>query len=244
MKLLSFDTSISSLSVAILDQNSIVDEIVVEPDRFERQEAVTKLLPTIDQILNKANWSKEELTHVCIGIGPGSFTGTRIGVVTARSLSQGLNIPVIGVNRFLALTEALGIGSGIILDGGRNHVFVAAYDAFDGEVEVEEPLVSPGDLNYQSLFEFLKEENQPFPWYAQASLFEKKIFDECPGISVSELPEIAKIASNQGKIAQRQLNSSNIDSGDLPIDDVKPLYLRGASITLKPNAAKSNPAKS
>lgn len=123
MKLLSFDTSISSLSVAILDDKMLIDEVIVPPDDRNRQEAVTKLMPSIDKILEKANWHKSELTHLCVGIGPGSFTGIRIAVVTARSIAQGLNIPVIGINRFETIFEYLSTSAGIILDGGRNHVF-------------------------------------------------------------------------------------------------------------------------
>ena len=58
----------------------------------DRQHAVSMLMPGIDEIVNEARWDKRQLDCLVVGQGPGSFTGIRTAVVTARTLAQGLAV--------------------------------------------------------------------------------------------------------------------------------------------------------
>ena len=102
MRLLSFDTSSRGLSVAIVEDGRVLAQLDSEAAgpqvKADRQEAVSLLMPTIDQLTRDLQLKKSEFDAVVVGIGPGGFTGVRVGVVTARTLGQALRLPVLGVN--------------------------------------------------------------------------------------------------------------------------------------------------
>lgn len=99
-------------------------------------------------------------------------------------------------------------------------------------------------MGYDELGQLLSKDNEKRQWYVQKSLYDTNLIDEVRQSSLKELPEVTEIASIQGKLALRLLNSSNKVSSDFPIEDILPLYLRGASVTLKSNATKSPTTKS
>lgn len=236
IRTLSFDTSVNQLSIAIFENGKLVDSTLVKPEEKNRQETVTRLIPEIDRILRDNSWSRDSLTHLVVGVGPGSFTGVRIGVVTARTLAQALGLPLIGINRFQSISSTIENSSGIILDGGRNHLFLASYPCTN---VLEEPLIAPFQCTISDLKEQLSEGRQ---WYCEA-----KIIDQVSKNSIKKLEKLRdlhNIAEIHGKILENQLNSSNDDSLEYPFERVKPLYLRGASITLKKNASKSQTSSS
>ena len=237
MRILSLDTSYKSgISLALLEDDSVLESLTQMPDGNERGNAVSQLLPLIDKIMQKSGWEKKSLTNICVGLGPGSFTGVRVGVVTARSLAQALQIPILGINIFETIVAALNSmmqldkDAGVILDGGRNHIFVAAYDPED----LMNPLIEPEVVKPQDLLPFLKKHSN-IKWFCEEKVIAS--FNTLSELSVEKLPEITEIASVQGAVARKQLISSNENQEAIAIDHVKPLYLRGASVTLKNNAS-------
>ena len=93
------------------------------------------LAPGIDTMLRDAGRSPGDLTHVVVGVGPGPFTGLRVGVVTALVMGEALDVPVLGVCSLdvVALASAghdgLVSGFSVITDARRKEVYVARYDA-------------------------------------------------------------------------------------------------------------------
>ena len=93
MKVLAFDTSSKYLSVAVADDDKVLSS-------FHKDMGLNHcslLIPTIDKILNKCKIELKEIDLIALSIGPGSFTGLRIGVSTAKALSLATKIPVVGV---------------------------------------------------------------------------------------------------------------------------------------------------
>ena len=236
IRTLSFDTSINELSISIFENGQLIKSVLKKPEDHNRQETVTKLIPEIDRILCEANWPKNSLTHLIVGIGPGSFTGVRIGVVTARTLAQALDIPLIGINRFQSIISLFKAPSGVILDGGRNHLFLASY-RFDNVLD--EPEIEPFQSNTSEFEGAIKDDRQ---WYCESNIIDNVLKKSTQNLK--KIPELPNIAEIQGKILANQLNSSNEDNFEYPFEQVKPLYLRGASITLKKNASKSQTSSS
>ena len=231
IRFLSFDTSVNELSIAIFENGRLIDSVSIKPEDKNRQETVTRLIPEIDRLLNEHKWERESLTHLVVGIGPGSFTGVRIGVVTARTLAQALGLPLIGVNRFQTITSTIDSPSGIILDGGRNHLFIAAYP-------LENPFGPSRIEPFQTTLSELKDHLlDDLDWYCDSKIIEEVSKNSIKNLK--ELKDLPNIAEIQGKILENQLKSSNDDNLEYPFERVKPLYLRGASITLKKNASKS-----
>ena len=144
--LLAFDTATPSVTVALHDGDDVVAELASEqPMRHGEQ-----LAPLIDRLLREQGLVRQDLTAVAVGVGPGPFTGLRVGLVTARTLGYVLEIPVYGACTLDVLAvEAVDTGSVIgefvvATDARRKEVYLASYDAeghrLDGPV-VDKPAV-------------------------------------------------------------------------------------------------------
>lgn len=89
------------------------------------------LLPAIDDFLRERSWDLKEIGRLGVGHGPGSFTGLRIGVVTARTFAQGLNIPLVGVSSLAPYTSP---GSYVVVPCTSTDVFLRT-ESKDGVIE-------------------------------------------------------------------------------------------------------------
>lgn len=99
-------------------------------------------MPLIVSLLRDSGVSKEQLGGVALSIGPGSFTGIRIGMATAQGLCQGLNIPAVGVMTLDALAEACSFFPGLIcplLDARKNQLYTALYRGGAEDPEMLQP---------------------------------------------------------------------------------------------------------
>ncbi|MBI2912313.1 MAG: tRNA (adenosine(37)-N6)-threonylcarbamoyltransferase complex dimerization subunit type 1 TsaB [Chloroflexi bacterium] len=92
---LSIDTASEMASVALSRQGSLLAEITW---RCRRNHTV-ELLPTVERLLSQAGVGKDELQAVFVCVGPGMYTGLRVGVSTAKGLACGLGLPLVGVGR-------------------------------------------------------------------------------------------------------------------------------------------------
>jgi tRNA threonylcarbamoyladenosine biosynthesis protein TsaB len=114
MLILAFDTATDVATSALVDDGEVLGERV--------SRAVT-LLEDVDALLRQAGARTGNLDGLAVGIGPGSFTGVRIGLATARGLALGLDLPVAGVSTLAAL--AAGAPDAVpVIDARRREVFV------------------------------------------------------------------------------------------------------------------------
>ncbi|MBX7255001.1 MAG: tRNA (adenosine(37)-N6)-threonylcarbamoyltransferase complex dimerization subunit type 1 TsaB [Candidatus Hydrogenedentes bacterium] len=126
MKLLAVDTSTSSLSIAICRQDSVLVEATLECDRRHTE----RLLATVDWALKEVSLTLADLGALAVTIGPGSFTGLRVGLAAMKGLAVGARLPLIGVLTLDAMARMVGISSGTVcplLDAKMGEVFGAAY---------------------------------------------------------------------------------------------------------------------
>jgi tRNA threonylcarbamoyladenosine biosynthesis protein TsaB len=136
--ILGFDTSTSELSVAITSGPAVLAEREAGPDERGRPRHATALLPAVEAALAEAGgW--ERIGRLAVGVGPGTFTGLRIGVATARALVQARGLGLAGVSSLAAL--AAGVGEAApdrprlaVIDAKRGEAFAALYDAAGGEI--------------------------------------------------------------------------------------------------------------
>ncbi|MBP2000691.1 tRNA threonylcarbamoyladenosine biosynthesis protein TsaB [Paenibacillus shirakamiensis] len=98
-KTLSLDTSTASLVVAVMEEGNLLAEQKITA---ERNHSVF-LITAIEEALQEAGVNKHELTGIATGVGPGSYTGIRIGVTTAKTLAWSLRLPVAGFSSLAAL---------------------------------------------------------------------------------------------------------------------------------------------
>jgi tRNA threonylcarbamoyladenosine biosynthesis protein TsaB len=131
MRILAFDTATDATAVALSDPAvGLQLELRDDPSPGERPGHATRLLSMIADLLARADGGWEAVGQIAVGIGPGSFTGLRIGIATARALALARELPLVGISSLHALaTGAVEAGEG--RDGGR--AVLAVIDARRGE---------------------------------------------------------------------------------------------------------------
>lgn len=132
--LLALDTATSCVSVAVHHDGQVLAEVTHEDNRRHGE----LLAPAVSAALARAGVTTRDLAAVVCGVGPGPFTGLRVGVVTARVLGHAAGIPVHGVCSLDAIAWA-GAGSGLLegdvlvaTDARRKEVYWARYAVSDG----------------------------------------------------------------------------------------------------------------
>jgi len=140
MILLALDTSSIVATVALMEDDKLIGEYTINHKRTHSQ----KLMPMIAELLESCETDMEHVHYVAVAEGPGSFTGLRIGVATAKGLAHAMNIPVVGISTLDALAFNLPFCHGLIcpiLDARRGQVYTAVYK-WDDEVLhiIEEPM--------------------------------------------------------------------------------------------------------
>jgi tRNA threonylcarbamoyladenosine biosynthesis protein TsaB len=143
---LAFDTATSTATAALVRDGEVLGERV--------SRAVT-VLEDADELLRASGAERSELTGIVVGTGPGSFTGLRLGLATARGLALALELPVAGVSTLDALAAGAP-GALPVVDGGRREVFTLV----DGEPVVCAPqdvraalCVGSGAVRYRAILE-------------------------------------------------------------------------------------------
>lgn len=105
MIVLGFDTATPATAVGLRLADGTVLVAHDDPDAGQRPGHVTRLLPLAGELLARANLQWADVQRIAVGLGPGTFTGLRIGVASARGLAQSLSIGVVGVSTARALAE-------------------------------------------------------------------------------------------------------------------------------------------
>jgi tRNA threonylcarbamoyladenosine biosynthesis protein TsaB len=143
-----FDTATDDTAVAATRDGELVFTSSVKPTEDGRPAHATRLLGEIDRAADAAGgWGS--VGRIAVGIGPGSFTGLRIGIATARALAYALGVELAGVGTLAALARgASGVDQRSLLaalDARRGEVFAALYDA--AGAPIWEPFVAaPNEL--------------------------------------------------------------------------------------------------
>jgi tRNA threonylcarbamoyladenosine biosynthesis protein TsaB len=117
MIVLGFDTATSATAIGLRLADGGIVQARDDPRRGERPGHATRLLPLAARLLREAGLSFGDLDRIAVGLGPGTFTGLRIGVASARGLAQSLETELVGVSSLRALAQAVvkeeaGRGSG------------------------------------------------------------------------------------------------------------------------------------
>jgi tRNA threonylcarbamoyladenosine biosynthesis protein TsaB len=115
---------------------------IAEGVEMSRGGASAEIVAAIDGLLRKSGWALRELDAVGVVSGPGSFTGVRVGLATAKGLCEAAGIKMIAVSRLAVFAEAVGLGGGVVaLDAGRGELYLGevsaegAYREWLGSVE-------------------------------------------------------------------------------------------------------------
>ncbi len=213
MKILAWDTSTAFPSVAVLEDGRLLGEVNLNIGLLHS----SVLLPAVDSLLNFLSLRKQELDLVAAAVGPGSFTGIRVGLSTAKALCFSLKkpfAPVVSLDA-LALKEGGKVAVGI--DAKKGEVFSALYE--DGE-----RLTEPQALSVE---EFVSLDAEVFVGDG-ALRFSGKIKEARPGARISR--RTLFIAHEVGVIGYRLWRQGKIVEEPR---DIFPLYLRASDAEIK-----------
>lgn len=143
---LGFDTATPDTVVALATDGADPLELRHAPAPGERPGHAAQLLPLANALLERAGLAFGDVTRIGVGVGPGTFTGLRIGVATARALAQGSGADVAAVSTLQALASAAGHDGPVlaVLDARRGEAFAAAYAG--GEELIAPVAVKPDAL--------------------------------------------------------------------------------------------------
>jgi tRNA threonylcarbamoyladenosine biosynthesis protein TsaB len=130
VNLLGFDTSTAATSACLLRAGGEAFELIPDQDALSAPPAhASELMPALKRVLDQAGLGWGELDALAVGVGPGTFTGLRIGVATARALAHARGLELRPVSSLAAL--AAGIEAGLrlpLIDAKRGELFACLYD--------------------------------------------------------------------------------------------------------------------
>ncbi len=126
MNVLVIDTSNFPLAIAVMNENEVIAEMMINIKKNHSIQA----MPLIETMLKAANLSPKEMERIVVSMGPGSYTGVRIGVTMAKTLAWTLKIPIVGVSSLAAITGAGRHFNGLVcpvFDARRGQAYTGLY---------------------------------------------------------------------------------------------------------------------
>ncbi len=136
MLIAAIETSTVAVSVALADG----DGLVARFDAPRSRRHAETIIPALNAVLSLSGHTRADISHVCIDVGPGMFTGLRVGATTAITLAFALGVPVVSVGSLellawrVALDGAFVGQIGAVLDARRKECFVEVFDVGPGRV--------------------------------------------------------------------------------------------------------------
>ena len=203
MKILCIDTSSNLCSVAILEDTTLIKKLELNNGLTHSE----TLMPLIQQLFEETNLTLKDIDLLVSDIGPGSFTGIRIGVSTCKAFSDSLNIPCVGINSLEVLAYNIK-NDGIIcstIDCKNDNCYFSLYKLENGNyITLEEPCAK----TVQEVFDLLnsKYSNEHIEFVGD-------------GIS-SKSTDCYLNVENLGIAGFRKFKSNNIG------EEILPLYLK------------------
>ena len=232
--ILSLDTSTNTCSAALLSEKEVLAEYT-QNLLFTHSE---KLMPLIDALFKDTRRHAHELEAVAVASGPGSFTGLRIGVSTARAFAQGLNIPAYGINTLEALAHTFPISNHLIcpiMDARKQQVYTDVYQFNSSIIETDTVptiLLNPTVITLEELINHLKNYSKPALCIGDGSLIYREILRDNLAELYWELPYPLTYpkASLVGWCAQVMRRVNGITASYL---ELKPQYIRASEAERK-----------
>ena len=179
MLILGIDTATKVCTVSLLRDSEPVAEYAINAGMTHSE----GLLPQIGQLFERTKIAKKDIDLIAISIGPGSFTGLRIGLATAEALAYSWQIPVCGVDTMKAMAYNLPVDDIIlapVLDAQKGNYYLALYEWQDGEL-----------IEYQKVTVVSREELLTrFSEFAKPVL----LLGECAKLAQESLPPSVKLA--------------------------------------------------
>jgi tRNA threonylcarbamoyladenosine biosynthesis protein TsaB len=223
MLILGIDTTTLACSVALLRDDTVLAELTLNIKKTHSE----RLMPLLNHMLQEAGLEREEIDAIAVAAGPGSFTGLRIGVSTARALAQGLQIPAVPVCTLDALAETVPAPDTLIcplLDARRNQVYTALYHRQAEPPFTLETVIEPAPLALDELTEKLSAFNRPVVFVGEGlNSYAAQLAEGLPGQAMISPAPFRHCRAALTATKGRRLLENNPTAA---YEDLLPIYLR------------------
>ncbi|MEW6516674.1 MAG: tRNA (adenosine(37)-N6)-threonylcarbamoyltransferase complex dimerization subunit type 1 TsaB [candidate division FCPU426 bacterium] len=216
------DTSTNWLSLALRQDGR---SLAHSHEQLERRHNEA-ILPALERLLAGVGRPPKALQGIVVGMGPGSFTGVRVGIATALGLAQALDIPAVGISSFLAVAAGTSADRVLVLADALQEAVYAA--AFQHGPQGWETLL-PEQLCYLPDLPGLLPAG---PWAVAgpgARQFFAFLSVQRPGLTLLPEDHATPSAEVLTRLADGTLSSPHagqLTRGGMPLGDIKPIYLR------------------
>ena len=220
MKILALESSAHTASCAVCDENAVICESSLTTGLTHSQ----TLMVMLCDMLKNANVELDQIDAAAVSLGPGSFTGIRIGVSALKGIAHAMSLPCVGVSTLLGLArniEDMNVIACAVMDARRDQVYNAVFDMSRGECK---RLSEDRAISIEQLTNELKNSKYDLPIFLVgdgAKLCYDKMKSE---IDIKIAPPQLRLqrASSIGFCGIEQMKKGNA----LKVSDLMPKYLR------------------
>jgi tRNA threonylcarbamoyladenosine biosynthesis protein TsaB len=239
VRILGIDTATSIASVALIENGELVseethppkDRILAAPSGRVGANHAEAILPLIDAVLGRCGSLLQDLSGLAVSIGPGSFTGLRIGLSTVKGLAYSSRLPVVGVSTLLANATRVSDWEGLIcsvLDARKNELYAALFRRQGPTLNrLTEDVVAAAD----SIVKLAESLGDPCLFVGEGAEVYRQWLSDRPGFK-AHLPSTGTLSSVAAAVAhasQERLRRNEVD----PVDTLIPLYARPSNAEFK-----------
>ncbi len=226
MRILGLDTATRATSVALLDTDSgLATAQRDDPPPGHRPRHTTRLMSLISDVLDARAPGWDGVDRIAVGVGPGTFTGLRIGVATARALAQAREIGLVGISTLHSLARGAASEAGDqeailgVLDARRGEVFAAGWSAQRAGRAAGEPLIPTRARAPQALARDAARLGRPWLAVGEGAVEFRAILER----SGARIPEDDSVLHRVSAVEHCRLAAGLRPQ---PPDGVRPDYLR------------------
>lgn len=206
--LLAIETSSLVSSVALLHEDSLRAELTIQAKLTHSEQ----LMPHIVDMLEKASVKKNQIDGVAVSIGPGSFTGLRIGLASAKALSFGWQVPIVGIETPQALAwNFIGMSYPVcvLIDAQKGNVYASTYLWHEWDLEECSPI---SVMPLTDVLATCKSQGGPVVFCGDgAILYQEQIKNACPAFYLAPPTMRIPRAGSLAMAAARRLDAGDCD---------------------------------
>jgi tRNA threonylcarbamoyladenosine biosynthesis protein TsaB len=242
MRIIGIDTATTAASVALVHDGTIVAEKSNPDDgaggngdrRPSKSNHAETILLLLESLLQSAGLSLQDIDGIALSIGPGSFTGLRIGLSTVKGLAYGSSLPVVGVSTLLAQAARVTDYDGLIcpvLDARKNEVYVALFKKTGDTVHrlCEDTVASAA-----AILEITRPLAKGTPCLMigdGAAVYKQWLLQQLGAGALFQTGEFSlSVAATVARLSEQRFRSNDVDD----LGSLTPVYLRRSQSEFKP----------
>jgi tRNA threonylcarbamoyladenosine biosynthesis protein TsaB len=222
MRILAIDTSTKILSLGVASGDRIYEYNIEVGIRLS-----SLLVPTLKRVVDSLGWQMKDIDCFACGLGPGSFTGVRVGLATIKGLAFSLDKPVAGISSLDILARNVNKENGFvipIIDAKRNLIYSSIYKIKDGiSKRITAYLLLREDEFFKKVKKTitLKQENNIIILGDALTLYKGKLLAELEGVKILDKDYWYPQGRNIIELAKEKIKSKKLNTAF----EIKPIYL-------------------